>query len=846
MALEGDAGFGGAPELALDQGEVAPGVGVLRVEGDGLAVGLGSFGEPALPSAEQAEVKPGGDVLFVLTQAVAHGFLGSAVVALAGLGVAEQVAGLGIVAFELEDFEEGAFGLGKLPGEELLFGEELPGEAVGWALDDGFFQGLARSGHGGGGELVDAELPPGLAHRRIKGDGLAVAVGGLVFRTELGKAETEQGPKLGAARVGLEQAHERGGSRPGAALLESEKSLDEPLILLDGWKLGFGQHAERGGRALGHFAQHVGHGFDADAKVEPFALRHAHGDEGDNFSLGAEHGGAGFAGRILAAQIQPARAGGGVVGLDEGIGQGEAVVFVEGHEGDRLLAGEVELRINDEERRVPRVALQDGEAGFQILRPDTADAVGLAGASGDRDVFEARGEVGMHHAHVGEQRALLADEEATPSGEFIAIAIPSAEGQHSRSDLAGQLDERVAHGDFGGTRQSVGDLLGLGDGQAERAAGRLEQGGVRGWSGSERGSHLRLRLGGRFGFRGGAPGLLGPLLFRRQFVGRKLARRVGTAGQEQAGGEELADVARHGTSSARVGPGGKREGPPPQECNIVHLAAMPLVRYPRGHRQPDQVRMNCLRFYLSLLALPLGAAAAEIDLKSLTPLETAKKKKSTAYVGVFLGQSQRQNAEMQLDYLGHSLDYDVADRNNDLLVGFEVGYEWRTKYPFTLGLEVEAFYGSTELDAVAANAANAGVPINLGDVATTRADMSYVAFMLNGTLALDLRRFRPQLGKYLVRFRPYVGGGIGGAQLWYRNQRTQTFGDLLATPTAPTATPFTIDEFVFVSQVFAGLQYQVNDKLDIYGEFRRLSFEKTNELSELETDLILGGLRLKY
>jgi opacity protein-like surface antigen len=256
--------------------------------------------------------------------------------------------------------------------------------------------------------------------------------------------------------------------------------------------------------------------------------------------------------------------------------------------------------------------------------------------------------------------------------------------------------------------------------------------------------------------------------------------------------------------------------------------------------------MKRLRLYLILLALPLGAVAAEIDLKSLTPLEAAKKKKSTAYVGVFLGQSQRQNAEMQLDYLGHSLDYDVADRNNDLLVGFEVGYEWRTKYPFTLGLEVEAFYGSTEIDAVAANAANAGVPINLGDVATTRADMSYVAFMLNGTLALDLRRFRPQLGKYLVRFRPYVGGGIGGAQLWYRNQRTQTFGDLLATPTAPTATPFTIDEFVFVSQVFAGLQYQVNDKLDIYGEFRRLSFEKTNELSELETDLILGGLRLKY
>ena len=117
-------------------------------------------------------------------------------------------------------------------------------------------------------------------------------------------------------------------------------------------------------------------------------------------------------------------------------------------------------------------------------------------------------------------------------------------------------------------------------------------------------------------------------------------------------------------------------------------------------------------FIAALCLLPLAADAGEIDLKSLQPLETAKKKKNTAYVGVFLGQSQNQNAEMQLDYVGHSLDYDVADRNNDLIVGFEVGYEWRTKYPFTLGLEVEAFYGSTEIDAAAANAANAGVPVD--------------------------------------------------------------------------------------------------------------------------------------
>jgi opacity protein-like surface antigen len=239
------------------------------------------------------------------------------------------------------------------------------------------------------------------------------------------------------------------------------------------------------------------------------------------------------------------------------------------------------------------------------------------------------------------------------------------------------------------------------------------------------------------------------------------------------------------------------------------------------------------------------ATGDEIGLKALQPLE-AKKKKNSAYVGVFLGQSMSQEAEMEIDYVGRTLEYDVADRNNDLLVGFEVGYNWRTKYPFELGLEFEGFFGSTEINAIASSAPNAGLAIDPGDVATAQTDLNFAAFMINATLTLDLRKYRPRLGKWLPRFRPYVGGGIGGAQLWYRNQRIQTFGDLAGTPKAPSSSPFSIDEFVFVSQVFAGLEFRVNDKLGIYSEFRRLSFEKTNELSSLEMDILLGGLRLNY
>jgi opacity protein-like surface antigen len=240
-----------------------------------------------------------------------------------------------------------------------------------------------------------------------------------------------------------------------------------------------------------------------------------------------------------------------------------------------------------------------------------------------------------------------------------------------------------------------------------------------------------------------------------------------------------------------------------------------------------------------------AAPAQEIDLKSLKPIEN-KSKKGSAYVGVFVGQSTNQSAEMQLDYVGHTVNYDVIDRDGDLLAGFEVGYSWRTKYPIELGLEFEAFFGSTEINAIAGNASNAGVDIALGDVATARTDLNFAAFVVNATIALDLQKYRPRLGKYLPKFKPYVGGGIGGAQLWYRNVTTQSFGDLSGTPTAPASSPFSIDEFVFVSQVFAGLEYRWSDKLGFYGEYRKVMFDKTNELSKFDLDYVVGGLRLRY
>ncbi len=242
--------------------------------------------------------------------------------------------------------------------------------------------------------------------------------------------------------------------------------------------------------------------------------------------------------------------------------------------------------------------------------------------------------------------------------------------------------------------------------------------------------------------------------------------------------------------------------------------------------------------------MPLDLRGAEVELKSLEDGESQQKKYGP-YVGVFGGSTTSQDADLSINYTTHTVDYDVLAADGAFLLGFEVGYSWKTKFFVELGLEFEGFFSSTEVSALISDD-NAGVPIKLSDVGTAKADMNYAAFMLNGQLTLDLSRLKPRIGGWLPRLRPYVGGGIGGAQLWFRNQESQSVGDLLGVPTVASVDAFSTDQFVFASQFFAGLQIKVSDKLTIYGEYRRFMLEKVGDLSDFETEMLLGGLQIRY
>jgi len=250
---------------------------------------------------------------------------------------------------------------------------------------------------------------------------------------------------------------------------------------------------------------------------------------------------------------------------------------------------------------------------------------------------------------------------------------------------------------------------------------------------------------------------------------------------------------------------------------------------------------------LCAAALASGARGAEIDLKSIQqPVLEQKKSKYGPYVGVFAGSTTGQDAEMEIDSTGKTLEYDVLDDDGNIFFGLEVGYSWRTKYYFEFSLEFEALFSTTEVNSLVNDSGGGGSGLSDTDLTSAKADLSYAAFMLNGVVTLDLKRLRPYIGSFATRFRPFFGAGLGGAQIWYRNQSSSTLGDAVGTPTAASSTPFGIDEFVGAYQYFGGLEVTLTEKFSAYLEFRRLYFAKTNDLRSFSTDVFLGGFHLRY
>jgi opacity protein-like surface antigen len=244
--------------------------------------------------------------------------------------------------------------------------------------------------------------------------------------------------------------------------------------------------------------------------------------------------------------------------------------------------------------------------------------------------------------------------------------------------------------------------------------------------------------------------------------------------------------------------------------------------------------MRALPALLLSFALPAFTQAADLELKSLgTAKEDAiGKRKFGPYVGVAMGATTGQKGRVQLG----NLKSDLNGHDGAAMISMEVGKSWRMRrIPLMFSLDAEGTFTATSLEGRFRNASRASDP------RTYSADMSSLFFTLNGTFALDLWRYRARMGQVLAGFRPYVGGGFGGGQVWYRNATAST-----GTATAPSDTPFNIDEFINSWNWYAGLEWCWKDQYSLFAEYRKTMVGDLDDLANFSNEGYMIGFRYRY
>ncbi len=234
--------------------------------------------------------------------------------------------------------------------------------------------------------------------------------------------------------------------------------------------------------------------------------------------------------------------------------------------------------------------------------------------------------------------------------------------------------------------------------------------------------------------------------------------------------------------------------------------------------------MRALALTFTLLST-VAIQAADLELKSLGDAAAVgqAKRKYGPYVGVSFGESMGQTGSVSFGGQNFSLN----SGEGAAIFSIEVGKSWKLKkVPLMISLDADGTFMSTSLDGNSTS----------GPAASYQADMNSLIFSLNGAFALDLYRYRARIGKFAAGFRPYIGGGLGGGQVWYRN----------ATTTVTTATPFTIDEFINSWNWFAGVEWTWKDQYSVFAEYRDTHFGDLEDMKGYAMDGYLVGFRYRY
>jgi outer membrane protein W len=205
-----------------------------------------------------------------------------------------------------------------------------------------------------------------------------------------------------------------------------------------------------------------------------------------------------------------------------------------------------------------------------------------------------------------------------------------------------------------------------------------------------------------------------------------------------------------------------------------------------------------------------------LELKSLGDAASGQvKRKYGPYVGVGIGETLGQEGNLR----GGGR---IRSEEGAAIFSLEVGKSWKLKrVPLMFSVDAEGTFMSTTL-----SDAKTGLAL---------ADMNSLMFTLNGTLALDLYRYRARIGKFAAGFRPYIGGGLGGGQTWFLNPAATGANAL-----------FSMDEFINTWNWYAGVEWTWKDQYSVFAEYRDTHFGDMEDLTGYATDGYLVGFRYRY
>lgn len=229
------------------------------------------------------------------------------------------------------------------------------------------------------------------------------------------------------------------------------------------------------------------------------------------------------------------------------------------------------------------------------------------------------------------------------------------------------------------------------------------------------------------------------------------------------------------------------------------------------------------------------------DVSKDCPIETPEAIGVGPYVSVFGGVNVHQSGDLDTRFFDWDLQPDTG-----WFAGIKLGYAFKTNSFLLPAVELEGFYNRVDFEQTVHDEEryrSGTLRIEHEDTDKLTADVHAAAIMLNGLLRFDLGRFRP-----------YIGGGIGVAHVWFKDgkfegeHRSEYRGNFISDSISFKHSSSLRDtrEWSFAAQGIAGFELYATHRISVFAEYKALWLRDAVQVSDYVNHLVAGGVRLYF